>query len=167
LSLFSAAGVANELARPDATITVLDTVAAPPDASLVVDAGAAPVGVNATPDEAAWWADSWTKAQSGSWTIRLGLILTVFVWGLRKWATVLPKFFRTDTGGPVLVFGLAILGSVAHALLANTTPNKESFFTAIQVGAVAIATYVTSRKAGLVKSSSMAQPLPLPPPPSV
>lgn len=141
----------------DASVRLIDAAPAP-----TVVAPAIPTIVLDAPDAPSWWVSSFATVKSGTWTIRLGFLLTVLVWVLRKKVGILPAFFRTDKGGPVLVFSVSALGGLAHSLTAGVTPDLTLLFTTLKIGAVAIAAYVTGKK--ITDPGPM--PWPLPPPPA-
>ena len=94
-------------------------------------------------------------ASGGDWMVVAGAGLSLVVLGLRRFgrrplpvleAPILPTWFLTDRGGVVLVFALAVLGSIAHGLAAHAPFGLATLVAAAKVGLVAIGGYAGLRR---------------------
>lgn len=123
----------------------------PPPADVPVDAGSAVAPVEPSPidDDPMGFLESTYKAiKTGEWwhVTAFGLIGVVWL-GRQKWALGRVPWFMTDRGGVALAFGLAFMGSFAHAALAGVGfPGLEAMKAAFLTAVAAIGGYVGAKR---------------------
>lgn len=83
--------------------------------------------------------------QKNYWMIA-GVALSLVTLALRSKIGFIGKIFKGDRGGVALVALLAILGGLAHALLAGQKPGTEAIAATVKAFMTAVTAYVVSKR---------------------
>ena len=87
--------------------------------------------------------------RDGEWQIATRMIVASILIGLVYFARRFGKkleFFRSDRGGPILVFGISFGGFIGASLLAASPIDLKLFLTATEVGLMAIGGFIGLRR---------------------
>ena len=109
--------------------------------------GAAPSPLDTDPG--GFLEESFAAARSGDWTAVTAAVLIAIVWVARKsWALGRWAFFKTDRGGVIMAFGLALIGGYGHAVAAthDLTPDFATLKAVAMTALTAIGGYVGLRR---------------------
>jgi len=138
-----------------------DAGAAAVDASVNVaaDAGvAAPDIVEPGDDPVGFVKRTYDAVKSGQWWLFASLLVIVLTWATRKWAAKIVPWFRTDRGGTVLAFSIALLGGLAHAVIAEGSPSWEMLTMSFQIALGAVGGYTGIHKVFLPSDGGKPKP---------
>lgn len=83
--------------------------------------------------------------RDGNWKAAAAGFLILLVWAARKFGNKI-AFFRSDRGGPVLVFLMSFAGALGTAMMAGEPISLKLFLTAAEVALMAMGGFVALKR---------------------
>ncbi len=83
--------------------------------------------------------------RGGQWQMVVAFMLVCLVYLARRFGEKI-EFFRSDRGGPILVFSISFAGSLGASMLADSPIDAKLFLTAAEVALMAMGGFVGLRR---------------------